>query len=123
MWLVALKPYYSADQIRFCPMATKTRENLPNMWINTGVTLLAWGIMGSNSYPTPAWGYPGMAGSYGINGWTHNPPDIPDARFWRKLAAAGSGMNVPLFADSVWDGSEPKHTDTPPPDVGPQIYG
>lgn len=123
MWLVALKPYYAADQIRFCPVATKTRDSLPNIWVTTDVTTLAWGAMGSNSYPIPVWGYPGMAGSYGINGWTHNPPNDLDSRFWRKLAAAGSGMNVPLFADSVYDGSQPKHTDNKPPAAGTQVVG
>jgi len=122
-WMVALKSYYRADQIRFCPEATKTRDSLPNMWVVTDVTKLAWGIMGSNSYPTPSWGDAGMSGSYGINGWTHNPPNIADARFWRKLAAAGSGANVPLFADSIWDGSQPKHTDEKPPQAGTQIVG
>jgi prepilin-type N-terminal cleavage/methylation domain-containing protein/prepilin-type processing-associated H-X9-DG protein len=123
MWMVALQPYYSADQIRFCPMATRTRDTLPDMWVVSGATELAWGIMGSNSYPVPAWGFPGMAGSYGINGWTHNPPTIPDARYWRKLGAAGGGLNVPLFADSVWDGSQPEHDEQKPPAAGTQIVG
>jgi prepilin-type N-terminal cleavage/methylation domain-containing protein/prepilin-type processing-associated H-X9-DG protein len=134
MWMVALKPYYTADQIRFCPMATKTRDTLPDMWVTTGDTTLAWGAMGSNSYPVPAWGFPGMAGSYGINGWTHNPPAVSpingmtlpgntDPRFWRKLGTAGSGMNVPVFADSIWDGSQPKHDDAKPPAAGTQIVG
>jgi prepilin-type N-terminal cleavage/methylation domain-containing protein/prepilin-type processing-associated H-X9-DG protein len=123
MWMVALKQYYSANAIRFCPMATRTRDSLPNMWTTTDVTMLAWGIMGSNSYPVPAWGASGMAGSYGINGWTHNPPDNPDARFWRKLGSAGSGMNVPVFADAAWDGSQPKHDNQKPPSAGTQILG
>ena len=38
MWMVALKPYYSADAIRFCPTAQKTRDTLPNMWVTTAVT-------------------------------------------------------------------------------------
>ena len=123
MWMVALKQYYAADKIRFCPKAVKTRDTLPDMWATTSVTDLAWGIMGSNSYPVPAWGAAGMAGSYGINGWTHNPPNLPDARYWRKLATAGGGANVPVFADAAWDGSQPEHIDEKPPAPGTQIIG
>lgn len=133
MWMVALKNYYAVDKIRFCPMATQTRESLPNMWVNSGkiTVTLAWGVMGVNGYPVPQWGAPGMAGSYGINGWMHNPPlnpagpvlgGEPAAAFWRKLGTAARALNnnVPLFADSVWDGSQPRHTDAPPANLGDQ---
>jgi prepilin-type N-terminal cleavage/methylation domain-containing protein/prepilin-type processing-associated H-X9-DG protein len=130
MWMVALRPFYTDDAIRLCPMAIKTRDTLPNMWITTDGSALAWGIMGSNSYPTEPWGFPGLYGSYGVNGWVHNPPAIPsvgadgtDPRFWRKLTAAGSIMNVPVFADCIWDGSQPVQTDAPPPAAGTQITG
>jgi len=121
MWMVALRQYYSADKIRFCPMAMRTRDTLANMWVTAEVSKLAWGTMGSNSYPVMSWGFPGLAGSYGINGWTHNPPFIgatlagsdPNG-FWRKLSKAGSSREVPVFSDCIWDGSEPRHTDPPP---------
>jgi prepilin-type N-terminal cleavage/methylation domain-containing protein len=126
MWMVALKSYYSMDDIRYCPMAKDiTRDTLPNFWIPSGITFLAWGIMGSNGYPVmdPAgitWGRPGLGGSYGINGWMHNNPPTGTVLgsqnqlgFWRKLTAAGRFADAPLFADCVWDGGEPKPTDTP----------
>jgi prepilin-type N-terminal cleavage/methylation domain-containing protein/prepilin-type processing-associated H-X9-DG protein len=126
MWMVALRPYYTAEQIRLCPMATKTRNTLPNPWDTTiNATALAWGIMGSNGYPVLSWGFPGLAGSYGINGWTHNPPiggggilNGNEPGFWRKLGAAGSAKDVPVFADCMWDGSEPNQTDALPSGPG-----
>jgi prepilin-type N-terminal cleavage/methylation domain-containing protein len=131
MWMVALRNYYAVDKIRFCPAAMQTRENLPDRWVNKGkeTLTLAWGVMGVNGYPVPAWGEEGMAGSYGINGWMHNPPatagpdfDGTQPGFWRKLGNAAKTLNnnVPLFADSMWDGSEPRHTDPAPPQVGDQ---
>lgn len=145
MWMTALVPEIPGasygGEICFCPMATTTRDKLPNglsMW-TTGpltdppVTFWAWGIMGTNLYPvgsstppagsglpTSVWGRAGMAGSYGFNGWMANPPAAamavdPDAPgYWRRLTAAGRFANAPLFADCVWQGSNPHPNDPPP---------
>jgi prepilin-type processing-associated H-X9-DG protein len=43
--------------------------------------------------------------------------------YWRKLAAAGNGPNVPVFGDCIWDGTAPLQTDTPPPKKGVQVTG
>ena len=128
MWMVALQPLIPGSNIGgaicFCPMATKTRDTLPNVWVTTDTTLLAWGIMSAagpytvSSSQTPAggtsvWGRPGMAGSYGFNGWMANPPpaslaaDPSASGYWKKLTAAGQFVNAPLFADCVWQGSNP----------------
>jgi prepilin-type N-terminal cleavage/methylation domain-containing protein len=120
MWMVALKQYYQNPSICYCPVATKTRDTLPNMWVNPSTPDVAWGVMGNNSYPVIGpWGRAGLGGSYGINGWTHNPPS-GSASYWRKLGAtalAGSG-NVPVFADCMWDGTEPSPQDPPPTQPG-----
>ena len=119
MWMMALQPYIPGAQIGsdicFCPMAKDiTRNTLPNFWVTTGTTFLAWGIEGTNGYdvPLPPWARLGMAGSYGMNGWMANPPPTatapPDpAGYWRKLTFAGRFANAPLFADCVWPGSNP----------------
>ncbi len=112
MWMVALQPYYKDDAIRLCPMATKTRDSLPagQMWTDTGITSLAWGIMGSGSYPVQPWGFAGLEGSYGENDWILNPsyilPTDPTyGSYWRKLSAAASAKDVPMFGDCVWQGT------------------
>ena len=128
MWMVALVPNIPGANIGgticYCPVATTTRDTIPMPFTTTGCTLLAWGIMSNagpynvSSSPTPAgptsvWGRPGMAGSYGFNGWMANPPAAdmavdPDAPgYWKKLTAAGKFANAPLFADCVWQGSNP----------------
>ncbi len=43
--------------------------------------------------------------------------------YWRKLANAGRGLDVPMFADCIWDGTAPTHLDTPPPKKGVQVSG
>ena len=127
MWMVAFRPYYSNPSIRTCPMATKTRDTLPSYWDTTiDATFLSWGTMGVNGYPILSWGFAGLSGSYGINGWMHNPPNAVGSvlngtrpGFWRKMGTAGLTANVPVFGDCIWDGSQPEHTDAPP--TGPGI--
>ena len=110
-WMVALSNFNANPQVSFCPMAQVTRDTLPDMWTHVGPNL-AWGTMGSGAYPVMApWGRPGLAGSYGINGWMYNPPGAPATpdEFWRKLGATaqyGAG-NVPVFGDCMWDGTNP----------------
>jgi len=61
-----------------------------------------------------------MAGSYGFNGWMADPPAAADAGdpqaglYWKKLTAAGRISGAPLFADCVWQGSNPTPGDPPP---------
>lgn len=133
MWMVALQPMIPGANIGgamcFCPMATKTRDTLPLPFTTSGCTFLAWGVMSNagpyniSSSPTPAgptsvWGRPGMAGSYGFNGWMANPPqadlvvDADAAGYWKKLTTAGRFANAPLFADCIWQGSNPHDLST-----------
>jgi prepilin-type N-terminal cleavage/methylation domain-containing protein/prepilin-type processing-associated H-X9-DG protein len=134
MWMFALQPYIPncnlGGDMCFCPTAKAPRSSLPNFWVTANTTFLAWGIMGTNGYTigsstTPAggtsnWGRPGMAGSYGFNGWMANPPaaaDVGDPSapgYWLKLTTAGRNSGAPLFADCVWQGSNPSPTDQPP---------
>jgi prepilin-type processing-associated H-X9-DG protein len=127
MWMVALQPLIPGAQIGgaicFCPLATTTRDTIPNTWITTQVTFLAWGIMGTNNYPiSQPWGRAGMGGSYGFNGWMANPPSADMAAgYWQKLAEAGRYQNAPLFADCVWQGANPTPNsayDQPPTSAG-----
>jgi len=147
MWMYALQSYIPDSKlggpICFCPMAKDiTRDALPNRWsqgmwsqgppTDPPVTFVAWGIMGKGAYPieqtafpngtgAAVWGRPGMAGSYGVNGWMSNPPESVftpgDARlpgFWKKLTAAGKNSGAPLFADCVWSGASPAPADPYP---------
>ena len=118
MWMVAMRPYYSADSIRYCPNATKTRDTLPSFWdTSQNASTWAWGIMGSNGYPIQPWGFSGLGGSYGENGWMHNQPSAGTApasagEYWRKLSTAGNRSDAPVFGDCLWDGTEPHPQDT-----------
>jgi prepilin-type N-terminal cleavage/methylation domain-containing protein/prepilin-type processing-associated H-X9-DG protein len=137
MWMYAMQSYIPDSKlggdICFCPMAKDiTRDTLPDPWVTTGTTFLAWGIMGQGTYPIEqaafpngtggaVWGRPGMAGSYGVNAWMSNPPDSVFSAgdttrigYWRKLTAAGRFAGAPLFADCVWSGATPAPADTMP---------
>jgi prepilin-type N-terminal cleavage/methylation domain-containing protein/prepilin-type processing-associated H-X9-DG protein len=119
MWMVALQKY-TVPKIYFCPAATQTRDTLRNPWDNSSDhSKTAWGMMGSNSYPVASWGYPGLAGSYGINAWAHNPPSMGTTPwYWRKLGATTGGKVVPVFADCMWDGTTVSERDPLPPGPG-----
>jgi prepilin-type N-terminal cleavage/methylation domain-containing protein len=133
MWMSSLRSVYSNPKIRLCPTANRLRSTLPNPFDpNLDATFLSWGILGSNGYPVFTWGDAGDYGSYCINAWMHNPhgpgmltPIEPPGQtyYWRKLANAGKGLDVPMFADCMWDGTAPVHVDTPPPRKGVQVTG
>ncbi|HET7625083.1 MAG TPA: prepilin-type N-terminal cleavage/methylation domain-containing protein [Verrucomicrobiae bacterium] len=115
-WVVSLKKYTS-EKIYFCPVATRTRDMLPNPWDNSmDHSRDAWGRWGEGSMaatPIPPWAYKGLAGSYGINAWMHNPPGNA-AGYWRKLASAASKKDVPVFGDCLWDGTTVSEKDKLP---------
>lgn len=132
MWMVDLLQYYQGtDDIRLCPKAKKFLHEVPNN--ETGV-FTAWGKYGHPDYYdgyVPLWGKEGMYGSYGVNGWAHNPPNIgvsgtydidPEFRtyYWRKKTMVKRAETVPLMAGAMWDGSNPDISDTPPPLEGMQ---
>jgi prepilin-type N-terminal cleavage/methylation domain-containing protein/prepilin-type processing-associated H-X9-DG protein len=129
MWMSALRSYYSNPQIRLCPSTSRFRHELANFFdTQMDATHIAWGELGKNGYPVPSWGEKGDYGSYGINAWTHNPPlgrpglltpNIPE-NYWRKMSVAGRGDAIPVFADCLWDGTDPLHTDVPAAKPGRQ---
>jgi prepilin-type processing-associated H-X9-DG protein len=134
MWMVDLLPYYQGtNDICLCPTAKKFLHQIPG---NTPGTFTAWGKYGDPGYFngwTPPWGYKGQYGSFGINGWVHNPPDkgspgtydIPlgdRAHFWRTINVK-LACEVPAFGDCMWDGTGPLQTDNPPIAEGQQLQG
>lgn len=135
MWMIDLMAYYGGtDDVRLCPSARKFLHEIPG---NVAGEFTAWGKFGDPGYFggwTPSWGREGMYGSYGVNGWTHNPLDrgvagtydIPqDIRplFWRKMTAPGLLHRVPLMGACMWDGSRPMELDNPPQQRGIQVQG
>jgi len=132
MWMTDLLPYYGGtDDVRLCPKATKFLHLIP---LNKPGVFTAWGIMGNPDYlggNIPDWGQEGLYGSYGVNGWAFNPPDVslskddyidPDELplFWRKKTNVKRPDTVPLMGGSMYDGSRPKVSNTPPPEEGMQ---
>jgi prepilin-type N-terminal cleavage/methylation domain-containing protein/prepilin-type processing-associated H-X9-DG protein len=132
MWMVDLMPYYQGvGDIRLCPKARKFLDQ-------TGCSddahcpktvESAWGRWGKPSFyggVVPVWTKEGMYGSYGVNGWAHNPPDVGvtgtynitdpvvRSRYWRSMLNVKHSADVPLMADAMWDGTEPEADDAPP---------
>lgn len=128
MWMSRLRPYYQDRKICLCPKAMKLQSD----GYPPG-TFVAWGIYGDPGYYngwTPSWGDEGDYGSYGMNGWMCNPPDvgdiynIPDAErdlFWRNIIGGKNPSNIPTFCDAIWDGTVARHTDKPPPTPGAKV--
>jgi len=124
-WMSTLRKYYSSPNIRLCPSAKTFRSDLPaaNRFNgNMDNSKISWGVIGSNGYPTLYWAVGGDYGSYGMNSWAMNPPASaigvyiqgPASDYWRKVSAGGgNGTEIPVFADSVFDGSGPTGGDAP----------
>jgi hypothetical protein len=128
-WMVDFLPYFNwTENITLCPMATQLLSSIPG---NVPGVFTAWGKYGDPNFfdgYIPFWARPGMYGSYGINGWAHDPLDtgatvngiklydIPVTdrpKYWRNTNAPHPDK-VPLFGDCMWDGGQPEATDAPP---------
>lgn len=136
MWMIDLLPYYGGvDDIRLCPKATKLLSDTSDPY-NAGV-FTAWGKYGEGSWEgyIPMWAREGMYGSYGANGWAHNPPPEADSLyaypensigvdsgilFWRKKTNVTRPTTVPLLSGCMWDGTTPMMSDAPPGEEGEQ---
>ncbi len=109
------KPHENAQgvmRIMVCP-ATKRPKAKPaadESW---------WGTS------TRTWRALQAEGSYGMNLWLDNQGeylnDFPKAKYFSQFTEAPSG--VPAYGDSVWVGSWPEGTDTPPVDLKGAGYG
>lgn len=112
-WVGCTRPYYQDPKICFCPEATKV------------VSEQSGGIQPRN--PNEAWGrfletdgrtgYPGMAGSYGINDWVGDAANGfafgEQSWYWVSPHQSGAGR-APLFMDSIWLGGMAMDTNSPP---------
>jgi len=131
MWMSRMRSYYLDRKICLCPKATKLiSDGYPSG------PFVGWGIYGHPDYYggwTPAWGDEGDYGSYSMNGWMCNPPDVgvlyqikPGELpwFWRNINVGGKDgkpANIPTFADGVWDGTMVRHNDPPPSYPGHKV--
>jgi prepilin-type N-terminal cleavage/methylation domain-containing protein/prepilin-type processing-associated H-X9-DG protein len=125
MWINILKPYYQTKEFCMCPTVKKLVSD--GVGLSPG-TFVGWGKFGHPNYYSglvPAYGVAGDYGSYGINGWVHNPPEShPDMlyaiaedikpNFWRTMSSVKSPSSVPMFGDSIWDGTMVEYKDTIP---------
>ena len=117
-WVNALRPYYKSDhKIRCCPTAMKPLFDENGQITHRFNTFSAWGIFKYHgTAPEGDWG------SYGINGWVHNPPPqyetvwVPKfetVNNWRTPNVQGAAY-VPLFMDALRFDLYPRDTDMPP---------
>jgi hypothetical protein len=125
MWIIDLMPYYKGENdIRLCPKAKLFLQEVAN---NAPGVLTAWGKYGNSSFYSgviPVYAEPNTYGSYGVNGWAHNPPDKGVAKtydidplvrplYWRRTLSVKQPALVPLMGDCMWDGTTPDIGDMP----------
>lgn len=101
-------------------------SSLPD-WLET-TPFTDWGIYGEGRRPVPGHGEKGLYGSYGINDWVHNPPPgnpNGDGNYWRTMINVKTPSTVPVFGDSVWEGTAARDTDQPSgtPGKSPNLSG
>jgi len=139
MWMTDLLKYYKgSENLCLCPMTTKFRSDFPPGYLflpnTTDQTFVAWGKFGVNGYYLPVWAKQGQYGSYGINGWAHNPltigvsgtfnvtEDPMHPTYWRTIDVPHSDK-IPLFGDCMYDGSNPDTSDSAPTTQGVEQQG
>jgi len=126
-WVLALQQYYKRKpDMLICPEARARRgagsqERLLPLAARNALEY--GGPHSSYDFPLPdetlARGASLLSG-YGINNWVYNPPPQITAiqgratrRNWRNFNVPDPS-NIPLFADAMWRGAGPDHTDRPP---------
>ena len=126
-WVKALQDHYERKpDILLCPEATARRGP------GTRETLVSADSARAVEYggPRSCYDFPledptrgrgkRLLSSYGINNWVYNPPPNvtqiqgrPTQWNWRNLNVPNPS-ETPLFADSMWRGGGPTHSDRPP---------
>jgi len=115
VWIGALKHLYRDEDINFCPTA---RKIVGAVTASAAGAKHAYGVFSEDDTRV---GYPGLAGSYGINDWVGNPSTARNpgniqgtpSMYWARPDVKGAN-NIPLFMDAKWLGGMPLHTNTPP---------
>jgi len=127
-WVVALRDtYQQKPYLLLCPSATARRggnaqenhvpDNSPQAVEYGGpTTVYEFPIVDPTTLNSSS-----MLSSYGINDWVYDPPSgvteiqgRNTAWNWRTMSNVPQPTTVPLFADSMWRGGGPYHTDSPP---------
>jgi prepilin-type N-terminal cleavage/methylation domain-containing protein len=110
-WIVPLRPHWQTESaILRCPMAKK---RLPGEDYGGPFNTYVMGSGGGGGTELEEC-------SYGLNCWVYDPPagvsDIqgrPTEYNWRTPSVKGAAY-VPLFADTMWRGGGPWHSEEPP---------
>jgi len=110
-WILAFRPYMETrTKLLCCPEATK-RQPTEVFWGGPFSTY----IMGEGGFENRR-----EEGSYGANLWIYNPmpgqisiQGRPTEWNWKTPNVKGADQ-VPVFADTMWRGGGPWHTNSPP---------
>ncbi|HUV66603.1 MAG TPA: prepilin-type N-terminal cleavage/methylation domain-containing protein [Sedimentisphaerales bacterium] len=111
-WMEMLRAYYAdIDKIRACPAATKPCQDTDAVEARGSVDTM-WG----HKERQTEWGgrAKGYWGSYGHSRWVQVPQPSYPSGFWETFNVKGS-QEIPVFADSAFTHSLPRHTDPIPP--------
>ncbi len=118
-WIYGLDDKYrdrKKTRIWLCPEADKPLIDEDGKMSSDGPSIFsAWGI-----YTGLYYGPQGLAGSYGLNGYTVHVPEFASyesgvraSEGWRDFNAVPNADNVPLFVDALRFDMWPLHTDAP----------
>ena len=105
-WTEVLRPYWGSHDVLVCPEATAPWP--ADSW---GATTTSWWTLASGSSPSGT-----IRGTYAHNEWLMN-------HYWgRDWAGAYENIhqvtpNTPVFVDSTWVDTIPRHTNTWPRDL------
>ena len=114
---------WKRNRMWFCPTATRPTFDAKGVLSSTPATFNAWGIFStptSMTYDgkTYVTNPNGLAGSYGLNGYTVSVVDVyeggvPSSEGWIGLKDVPDAARVPLFVDALRFDLWPRYTDAP----------
>jgi prepilin-type N-terminal cleavage/methylation domain-containing protein len=119
-WMLLLRPYHQNPELHCCPMATKPRLNRdgshgPGWGLGA---FQAWGFVDSSYRENKIMGY---NGSYGMNHWLWDPPEVwagmephPAESYWSNASFIRGASNVPMLLDCYTCSAYPDHDNVPP---------
>jgi prepilin-type processing-associated H-X9-DG protein len=131
-WVLAFtNGYPQKPPLLLCPKATDRRGPgaAETLVAPTSPNAVAWGgPRSAYDFPIPDPANPALPliASYGVNCWIYNR-DTNNVQgriaqyHWRKYGSPAQPSVTPLFLDSMWRGTGPDSTDTPPSFNGQEV--
>lgn len=116
IWIYPLWDYIGSQGMRLCPEATeKSPSSFTYSWLGSATTAWRYSVLQPNGTTRKA-----SLNSYGYNWYLYDMSGggylqtYTAGREYSNFASINEPHAVPIWADSLWEGAAPRHTNTLP---------